>query len=71
MSPTVSNKEALDVQSQECTSIINESKDIYIAKMSANLDNPKSVPKTYWPVIDKFLSNKKFLSYHLFMLTVN
>ena len=59
MSPTVSNKEALDVQSQECTSLINESKNIYIAKMSANLDNTKSVPKTYWSIINKFLSNKK------------
>ena len=59
MNPIVSNKEALDVQSQECTSLINESKDVYIAKMSANLDNPKNVPKTYWSAINKFLSNKK------------
>ena len=27
--------------------------------MSAKLDNPKSVPKTCWSVISKFLSNKK------------
>ena len=27
--------------------------------MSAKLDNPKSVPKTYWPITDKFLSKKK------------
>ena len=59
MNPTVSNKEALDIQSQECTSLINESKNRYIAKMSAKLDNPKSVPKTYWTIINKFLSNKK------------
>ena len=57
MNPTVGNKEALDIQSQECTSLINESKDRYIAKMSAKLDNPKSVPKTYWSIINKFLSN--------------
>ena len=55
MNPTVSNEEALDIQSQECTSLINESKNRYIAKMSAKLDNPKSVPK----IINKFLSNKK------------
>ena len=59
MNPTLSNKEALDIQSQESTSLINESKDRYIAKMSANLDNPKSVPKTYWSTINKFLSNQK------------
>ena len=27
--------------------------------MSAKLDNPKSVLKTYWSIIYKFLSNKK------------
>ena len=27
--------------------------------MSANLDNPKSVSKTCWSIINKFLSNKK------------
>ena len=57
MNPTVNNKKALDIQSQEYTSLINESKDRYIAKMSAKLDNPKSVPKTYWSIINKFLSN--------------
>ena len=45
MNPIVSDKEILDIQSQECTSLINESKDRYIAKMSAKLDNPKTVPK--------------------------
>ena len=47
MNPTISNKEAIDILSQECTSLINESKDRYIAKMIAKLDNLKSVPKTY------------------------
>ena len=59
MNPTVSNKEALDIQSQECTSLINESKNRYIAKMSTKLDNPKSVPKAYWTIINKFLSNER------------
>ena len=27
--------------------------------MSAKLDNPRTVPKTYWSIINKFLSNKK------------
>ena len=27
--------------------------------MSAKLDNPKTVPKTYWSTTNKFLSNKK------------
>ena len=27
--------------------------------MSAKVDNPKTVPKTYWSIINIFLSNKK------------
>ena len=27
--------------------------------MSAKLDNPKTVPKTHWSIMNKFLSNKK------------
>ena len=57
--PTANNKEALDFQAKECTSLIIESKERFIAKMSAKLDNPKTVPKTYWSIINKFLSNKK------------
>ena len=59
MNPKVIYMWALDIQRQECSSLINESKDRYIAKMSAKLDNPKSVPKTYWPILSKFLNNKK------------
>ena len=57
MNPTASNNEALDIQSNECTSLINESKDRYIAKMSAKVDKHKTVLKTYW--LHKFLSNNK------------
>ena len=31
----------------------------YIAKMSEKLDNHKSVPKIYWSIIKKSLSNEK------------
>ena len=57
--PTANNKEALDFQAKECTSLIIESKERFIAKMSAKLDNPKTVLKTCWSIINKFLSNKK------------
>ena len=57
MNPTVSNKESLDIQSRECTLLINESKNRYIAKMNPKLDNRKNVPKTYWTIIKNFLSN--------------
>ena len=29
--------------------------------MSAKLDNLKSVPKTYWTILNKFLYNKKYI----------
>ena len=57
--PTANNKDALDFQAEEYTSLIIESKERLIAKMSAKLDNPKTVLKTYWSIINKFLSNKK------------
>ena len=57
--PTTNNKKALDFQAKEYTSLIIESKETFIAKMSGKLDNPKTVPKTYWSVINKLLSSKK------------
>ena len=47
MNPIASNKEALDIQSKKCNSAINESKDRYIAKISAKLGNLKTAPETY------------------------
>ena len=57
--PTGDNKEALDFQAKECTSVIIESKEKYIPKVSAKLDHIKTVPKRYWLIIKTFLSNKK------------
>ena len=52
--PTSNNTEALDCLAKECTSLIIESKDRFVAKMSAKVDNPKTVPKTYWSIINIF-----------------
>ena len=57
--PTANNKEAVDFQAKECTSLIIEYKERFITKMSAKLYNSKTVPKTCWSIINKFLSNKK------------
>ena len=60
MKPIASHKEVLDIQPKECTSLINiESKDRYITKMSTELNNPKTVPKTNRPIMNNFSSNKK------------
>ena len=50
------NKEALDIHAKACTLHAR-----YIAKMSSKLHNAKTNPKTYWLIINKFLSNKKLL----------
>ena len=68
---TANNNETLDFQAKECTSLIIESKDKYIAKMSAKIDNVKTVPKTYWQILKKFLSDEKAPILPLFLLTVN
>ena len=56
---TANNKEALYFQPKQCSSLVIESKERFIAKISAKLDNPKTVTKRYWSIINKFLSNKK------------
>ena len=66
--PTANNKEALGFQAKECTSLIIESKEMFIAKVCVKLDNPKTVLKTYWSIINKVLNKKKkLLLYHLFL----
>ena len=45
--------EAIDFQAKECVSLNTASKERFIAKII-----PKTVPKTYWSIINKFLSNK-------------
>ena len=57
--PIANNKEALDFKTKECNPLITQSKETYTTKMSAKLDNPKTVPKTYWSIKNKFLGNKK------------
>ena len=56
---TANNKEVLGFQAKGCTWLIIESEERYIAKVSAKLHNPQTVPKTYWSIINKFLSSKK------------
>ena len=46
-------------QVSECTKVIVEAKDKHLAKLSSKLDNPDTVPKTYWFIINRFLNNKK------------
>ena len=38
---------------------MSAAKDKYIVKMSEKLNDPITAPKTYWKIINRFLSNKK------------
>ena len=46
-------------QASECTKLIVEPKDKNLAKLTSKLDNPDATPKTCWPIIKRFLDNKK------------
>ena len=49
-------------KSNECTKIILAAKEKYINELSKKLSNPKIAPKTYWKILNRFLSNKKIPS---------
>ena len=48
-------------QVNECTKLIVEAKDKHPTKLSSKLDNPDTVPKTYWSIMNRFLNNKRML----------
>ena len=45
--------------SNECTKTILEAKEKYISQLSEKLIDLSTEPKTYWKVINRFVSNKK------------
>ena len=57
--PTDYDKGLLNNQANECTRLIIQAKEKHIAKMSAKLDNPNTVPKTYRSIINRFLNRRK------------
>ena len=57
--PSEYNKETLINQSNECTKLIIEAKQNYIAKMSSKLDCADTTLSTYWAIINRFLNKKK------------
>ena len=56
--PSEYNKETLINQSNECTKLIIEAKQNYIAKMSSKSDCPDKASKTYWAIIKRYLKKK-------------
>ena len=56
--PSKYNKETLLNQANECTKLIIEAKQNYIAKTSSNLDCPDTASKTYWSILNRILNKK-------------
>ena len=69
--PSEYNKETLINQLTECTKLIIEAKQTYIAKMSPKLNCPDMASKTYWEIINQFLNKKQYQIYHLALVTAN
>ena len=61
-----SDFEKLIVKTNECLEIISAAKDKYIIQMCEKLNDPIIASKTYWKIINSFLSNKNFLPYNLY-----
>ena len=55
-------------KSNECTEIILAAKEKYINELSKKLSNPETAPKTYWKILNRFLSNKKIPSIPLLLV---
>ena len=57
--PTDCYKTLLDNTVNECTILIAVSKDRKLIQLNAELEDPSTAPKTYWSILNRFLSNKK------------
>ena len=49
-------------KSEECASLISETKKNYIFKMTSKLEDSNTASKTYWSILNRFLYNKKIPS---------
>ena len=52
-------------KSTECFKLILTAKENYQKKIAEKLDNPFTVPKAYWSILNNFLGKKKLLIFHL------
>ena len=57
--PTEENKILLTAKSNECSNMIVEAKERYTNKLSEKLDDPSTMPKAYWSILNTFLNNKR------------
>ena len=61
--PTEQNKNLLTAKSNECSKMIVDAKKRYTNILSNILDDPSTMPKTYWSILNTFLNNQKNTQY--------
>ena len=59
MTSTDHNKNLLVNTANEYTRLIIAAKEKYLIRLSSKLEGPSTAPKTYWSILNRFLSNKK------------
>ena len=57
--PTEENKNLLSVKSNEDPKIIIEAKERHTNKLRKKSDDPSTMPKAYWSILNMFSNNKK------------
>ena len=57
--PTDHNKNLLINTTNECSRLIIAAKEKNLIQLSAEFEDPSTAPKTYWSILNRFLSNKK------------
>ena len=57
--PTDHNKYMLVNTANECTRLIIAAKEKNLIRLSAKLYDVSTAPKTYWSILNRFLSNRK------------
>ena len=61
---TEENKNLLTAKSNECSNVIVETKKMYTNKLSRRLDDPSTMPKAYWSILNTFLNSKNIPYIH-------
>ena len=57
--PTDHNKNLMVNKADECTRLTVAAKENNLIRLTAKLEDPSTAPKTYWSILNGFLSNKK------------
>ena len=57
--PTDHNKNLMINTTNECARLIIAAKKTHLIRLSAKLEDPSTVPKTYWSILNRFLSDMK------------